>query len=102
MGWLQDLKEGDTVIVRTRYSESIRKVDKITPTGKIRVGNFLFTDGRCKSGNVWDYTTLEEPTEEKVREITEKYVIRKALTEMHETKDISYEQAKAILEILKT
>ncbi len=101
MSWLDNLKEGDTVIVSTCFRKCIRKVDKITPTGKIRVGNFLFTDGRCKSGDVWHYTTLEEPTEEKLREIREESTINKALAEMQVAKDITYEQARAILDILK-
>lgn len=96
--WLKSLKAGDIVIVSSHFGESICKVEKITPTGKIRVGGNLFTDGLHRQ--VWGYDRLEEATDERIAKIRKKAKIRKVLNLMRETKDITYEEAVAIEKIL--
>lgn len=76
-GWLADLKEGDKVIVRSgsplywesRTGRRVRTVTKVTPTGRINVGNSTFDHcGRLYS-QAWHTDRLEEYTEERLKTI---------------------------------
>ena len=42
-GWLAELKVGDLVIIEDpRNSSTVKKVDKITPTGRINIESYVF------------------------------------------------------------
>ncbi len=71
--WLASLKPGDDVAVvgwGTALGVEIFKVDKVTPTGRVRVGNQLFTRGRCNvnTGGGWRI----EPATQEVRDSLER------------------------------
>lgn len=107
-----NVKVGDTVFYHRRtwgnVLPEITKVVKITPTGRIKIescpGMQFDKYGNAMGRDTWPRGYLEVPTAEKVREVKEKYFIRKLIhylhDEVHES-DISYEQAVAIDGILK-
>jgi len=46
--WLKNLKVGDNVFVRKGFEDStlqVHVIERITPTGLVRVNNMLFRDG---------------------------------------------------------
>lgn len=99
--WIKNLKAGDMVIISNRYGQSLRKVDKITPAGFVRVNSFLFNqDGRERGGNTWERSYLREATPELIQELREKETIKKAYNLMKNKTNINLEQAKKIIEIL--
>jgi len=62
-GWLRNLKVGDTVVVNIGGERSVRKVEKVTPTGKMDVGGRRYEpDGWNRSGVLW--ASLREPTDQ--------------------------------------
>ena len=99
--WLKNLKEGDFVFIHYRFCSSLRKVEKITPAGNIKVGGVLFnSNAHERGGDVWDRGYLSEATPEAVKSFREEIVIKKALKLMKETKRITFEQANKIIEVL--
>jgi hypothetical protein len=67
--WLANLKKGDKVFVKYggygNPEYHLKNVDKITPTGKIRVAGVLYgTDGYRKAGG-WSYDNLVQYTTER-------------------------------------
>ena len=54
-GWLAELKVGDLVIIEDpRNSSTVKKVDKITPTGRINIESYVFNQNGLAMG--WDYS----------------------------------------------
>nr|WP_023164638.1 hypothetical protein [Lactococcus lactis] len=50
-GWLAELKAGDLVIIEyPRSSSTVKKVDKITPTGRINIESYVFNTKRISYG----------------------------------------------------
>lgn len=101
MGWIENLKVGDTVIVTSLYGEAVKKVTRITPSGLIDVEGYgLFNKyGRERGGDTWSRHYLTEPTPEAIQKIREEATIRKAQNLIKKTK-INYDQAVKIIEIL--
>lgn len=97
--WLEELKAGDKVFVSSRSGTTLQTVQKITPTGRVIVNNIQFIGGINKS-NMWDIITLEEATEEKIKEYKIRGFIRRVFYELKQKKSMTYEQAKKINEIL--
>ena len=97
--WLEELKAGDKVFVSSRSGTTLQTVQKITPTGRVVVNNIQFIGGINKS-NMWDIITLEEATEEKIKEYKIRVFIRRGCNELKLKKSMTYAQAKKINEIL--
>jgi hypothetical protein len=67
--WIKELKKGDKLYYKNRWSAiNIVVVDKITPTGKIRLENGNLTDskGYLKSGSVWDGGNWLKPISQEI------------------------------------
>lgn len=106
--WLKQLKAGDDVVIRTwnlggsGYINA--KVEKITPTGFIRVEGALYKpkDGMSRSGG----SELLNPTDEKtiklLKEYTEKTFVKQTMYKIRNTcnENITYEQAVEIRKIM--
>lgn len=106
--WLKQLKAGDDVVIRawswggSGYTNA--KVEKITPTGFIRVEGVLYKpqDGNSRSGN----SGLLDPNDETTIKILKKYkennFVRETMDKIRETNynDVTYEQAVAIRKIM--
>lgn len=102
--WIKDLKPGDKVIVSSRYSESIKTVDRVTPSGRIVIGAITFNnDGGERGRDIWIAKMLREATESELRRVHEKNTIQKAANIMRtaSNKTITYDQAVAIIKILE-
>ena len=99
--WIKDLKVGDTVIVTRRFYEAIVKVEKITPAGNIKAGKSMFLpNGTERGGDIWNKAYLRKATPEYIERIIQNNTIKKAITLMRETSNITYEQAKTIIDLL--
>lgn len=85
----------------------ITKVKKVTPTGRIRVeyspSKQFDKYGWEIGSNTWRRTNIEVPTAEKLQEVKKRIFIRKTIRQMQscEESNISYEQAVAIMKVLK-
>lgn len=102
--WIKNLKEGDLVIVQTRLCQHLRKVEKITPSGLIKVNGVLYNkDGVMRGCSVWEVNVLHEATDEAVQQVRDIQLIAKAKALMHSEKaaNINGEQAEAIIKILE-
>ena len=54
-GWLAELKAGDLVIIEyPRSSSTVKKVDKVTPTGRINIESYVFNQNGLAMG--WEYS----------------------------------------------
>lgn len=72
-GWLKELKVGDKVIIRYTHGESITKILKITPTGRITTKYRTFDYiGKETSGSRWNKSRLSEWSQEKENELVKK------------------------------
>ena len=101
--WIKNLKNGDKVFIDNRYGRYLRTVEKITNAGNIKANGIWFnSNGREIGGDVWNFSHLEEATEEKIIKYRQDLVIQKALKLMTETKKINYEQATKIIQVLSS
>lgn len=112
-GWLRNLKVGDEVIlVSPHSSELLGRIDKITPTGKMTVRNWIFNPAGFHEGaGNYRVTYLRQPTPEKVALIKRRELIQAVSstrwnilsTETLETiqETIKKETDKTLYEILK-
>lgn len=99
--WIESLKVGDLVFVRCRHGQSLKKVEKITPKGYIKVGGTLFDkSGTERGGDIWNKEFLSEATPEKIKSFQEKLIINKAIKIMRSKAEITLEQAYKIIELL--
>lgn len=97
--WVKELKAGDKVFVSSRSRTTLHTVQRITPTGRVVINNIQFIDGANRS-NVFDILTLEEATEERIKEYKIRTFVQKVFNKLRENKRMTYEQAKKINEIL--
>lgn len=72
-GWLKELKVGDYVFVKQYRGalgsvKTLAVVDKITPTGRINIGERQFQPSGCRQGYRW--ARLEQATKENIKEFT--------------------------------
>ena len=99
--WIENLKVGDFVFVSCRLGRSLKKVEKITPKGYIKVGGILFNkDGLERGGDIWNKYSISEATPEKIKSFQEKLIINKAIKIMRAKSEITLEQAYKIIELL--
>ena len=106
--WLKQLKTGGDVVIRTwnwggsGYANA--KVEKITPTGFIRVEGILYkpNDGNSRSGNSNLLDPNDENTIKLLKEYTEKTFVKQTMYKIRNTsnENITYEQAIAIRKIM--
>jgi len=105
MSWLENLKAGDKIIVTSRYYQTITTVEKITPTGRIKIdGEYFGKDGYAIGrGDTWyGRSHLKEATPEAVEKIRQNNIIDKAIeaTRNIRKEKLTYEQASKILAAL--
>lgn len=68
-GWLAGLQVGDKVFVVNWYTKRLGEVTKITPTGRIVIGNITFTpNGRQYGSGSFGSYVLKECTKKKYEE----------------------------------
>lgn len=99
-----NVKAGDKVIVRCpAYGiRRVETVDKVTPTGRIKVNSTYFNKAGCEiGGNVWHRSHIVKATESEIKEIEQAEIIRGALYQLHNLSTLTYEQAVLIKSILE-
>lgn len=106
--WLKQLKAGDDVVIGTwnwvssGYTNA--KVEKITPTGFIRVEGALYKpkDGMSRSGGSKLLNPTDENTIKLLKEYTEKTFVKQTMYKIRNTNynDVTYEQAVEIRKIM--
>ena len=81
--WIENLKVGDYVFVSWRMGTSLRKVEKITPKGNIKVNGIIFNkNGSKRGGDVWDTCYLSEATPEAIKSFQDEITIKKATNKL--------------------
>lgn len=101
--WIENLKVGDYVFLSWRMGTSLRKVEKITPKGNIKVNGIMFNkNGSERGGDVWSKCYLHKATPEAIKSFQDEITIKKAIKLMREIKTITIEQANKIIELLGT
>lgn len=99
--FIKNLKVGDPVVISSRFGMSLKKVERITPSGRIVIGDMTFNpDGYERGGGSWVRSVLREATPKLIEVINQNETIREAFRLMNIKRTISYEQAKKIIEIL--
>ena len=104
--WLSELKEGDKVVIYSwgfsynSYKEEV--VQKITPKGFIKVNDILFKpdSGYSRSGGSCLLNPNDNDTKEKLENYKKSIFIRSVLNKTWNVRDLTYEQAIKIYEIL--
>lgn len=105
--WLKQLKTGDEVIVSCwNYGTTYRKekVEKVTPTGLIRVDGILYKPHNGLSRS--EYSQLHDPNDEKtiktVQEWKENNFVLRVLNKFRsiDYNTVTYEQAVEICKIM--
>lgn len=96
------VKAGDKVFVCGRAGIHLGTVQKITPTGRIKVnGSYYDKYGRLDSGDIWSERTIKEATENEIEEFEKCEFIKKVKIDMNNYRGcLSYEEAAIIDEIL--
>ena len=98
--WIEKLKTGDAIFVKSQYGIVLTNVEKVTPTGRIKVGKSYFDiRGWEIGGDVWSRRTLREATKEAVLDYQRKPFIVD-LARSADLLKITYEQAAEINKIL--
>lgn len=104
--FLKNLKKGDSVILHFHsFSSSrdlIKKVQRITPKGYIKVDNMLFNPdtGRVRGDNSYSYYRLLEATPAAAKRIEENYYIQETFCKLNSIKKLTYEQARALRAVI--
>ncbi len=103
-----NVKVGDKVIYHPSGScarKSIATISKITPTGRIKISGSMTqydaTGREMGNTRAWSSTRISEATEELIQEIEQQIVIDNCLRRISSIKEITYDQAVEILNILK-
>ena len=101
----ENIKAGDKVIISREGLENIFTVEKVTPTGRIKVnGEYYRSDDGHKIGSgIWCRGYIVPYTEERAEAIKREGVIRCCIRDLRglTMEDLSYEKAVRILAILK-
>lgn len=100
---LKNIQVGDMVFVYYQSCKCIKPVQKITPSGLIKVdGNLFNPNGFIRGGGVYCTTYIEIATPEKIEEFRQQIYIKKVLANLKKLKleDITFEQAERISHIL--
>ena len=98
---LENLQVGDLVFVYYHSNTCIKAVQKITPSGLIKVDGLLFnnTDGYLRGRDKYFCQThIEIATPEKIEDFKKRVYIKKTFSDFRDLKveDISFEQAQEI------
>ena len=98
---VKDLKVGDKVFVVDTFYKKLMQVEKITPTGLIRVGGNLYSQNGClRSRDLWKTEHLEIATDETIEKFKKDAFVSECKSRMGKQVKLTYSQAKRIMDIL--
>lgn len=97
-----NVKKGDKVIACfhsvVSSTEEVAIVERVTPTGLIRVdGRLYYPTGCCRNN---DHYYLKECSKEEELRVIKKNFVSNMMAKLHQLEQLSYEQAVAIDKIL--
>ena len=97
-----EFKVGQKVFVISRYSKRLSKVEKITPSGLIKVDGVLYyPDGRERTSGICYANNIEVATEDAIYQFKKQIFINSVYNKIvHMENDLTYEQAIEINKIL--
>jgi len=104
---LKDLKAGDYVLYERGSAKSIKKIDKITPTGRIKAeGDYYCPDGRLYgNSSKWYFPRIRPLTEEDIAKMKLeriKAILKNEMTKLLEAIDtLSIKDCKNLIEFIK-
>jgi hypothetical protein len=102
MNQLSNAKVGDKVIIcRHLGDEEVGVIEKITPKGYLKVGGCLYYTNGVERATGWYTSSIKLATDEEIEKLEKRKFRRKVLNKLHALKDISYEQAILIENILE-
>ena len=77
--WINNLKKGDLVFVHSQLGTSLKKVEKITPAGNVKVGGMIFNQyGEERKADIWTKCRISEATPETLKNFRDRLTINKA------------------------
>lgn len=99
--WIKELKVGDNVFVCGRLGKSLRKVQRITPVGRIVIDNIQYNpSGRERTSDKWTIRFLEQATEESVVRYKKAVFVSAVKEAINNINGMTYLAAKQLNEIL--
>jgi len=99
--WLAELKPGDKVLIE---NSQVAIVDRITPTGKIRIGTSTFTKyGKREGDGHWHFVHLYQWTQEREDEIKDERTKNKAANYLNDFnfKSLPLETLNTIIQLIE-
>lgn len=107
-GWLLNLKVGDEVFISINNTIDLKRVDRITPSGRIIIGKQTFDHYGIPIGDkdYWNRQGLVEATEERLEQynmaVLRTSAIRLMLNTANLKRPLSKEHAHQIIQILSS
>lgn len=81
-------------------NEWIRTVEKITPTGRVKVGSTYYVNGSEYTSYSWGKTYIEPATEEIIAQHNKRQFTSRVMSELHHIEKMTYEDAVKVNSIL--
>lgn len=99
----ETFKIGQKVLVKGTWESKISEVEKITPTGLIKVdGHLYYPDGGERIAGSWHGNHIQIVTDEEILEFYKSIFINKVYNAIRQMQNnLTYEQAVEINNILK-
>jgi hypothetical protein len=97
-----NVKEGDRVIYRNgHYTTKILTVDKVTPTGRIKIGTSYYDKrGFEITSDIWHRGRIHKGTEAEILKVEQDEYVKKLIYRLNNINIVTYEQAVSISAIL--
>lgn len=84
----------------TEGNEWIKTVEKITPTGRVKVENTYYVNGIEFTSNSWHRKYIEPATDEIIKRFYQEKFAKKVMVALHHLDSITYEDAVKVNNIL--
>ena len=94
---------GQKVVVYGNYGyKKIAEVDKITPSGLIKVeGSLFYEDGRERNSDSWNSLHIKPASEKEIMEIKRKQYIQDVFSKLRDIEKMNYATALRLNEVLE-
>lgn len=98
----ENLKPGDKVFILGRHLLELDEVEKITPSGLIRVDGVLYRKDGSQRGGVdpWYRTFIKPASTEEIEQFQKEQFVSAVIRKLQSIKSLSYEQAVAVHNLL--
>lgn len=102
MSHYENLKPGDKVVVYSRNLKEVAEVEKITPSGFIKVAGVLYRKDGSQRGfsDPWYRTSIRPASDAEIEQLQKERFVSEVRSKLWHIESLSYEQAIAVYEIL--